>query len=381
MTEPRTVAIVLPPGEGFGPQAVGAVGLLVQRLAAASAWRSVVVGAPQRQPLFPGIDFRAATPPLLALGRGNRRYALGVAALLRRLRPALVEVHNKPEVALALARRCPGVPVTLFLHNDPQEMRGAGPAAGRAALLARVTQLVTVSEFLRQRLLEGLDAPPRPPVVLANHIDLAALPPPAQRSDSILFAGRLVADKGADSFVAACARALPALPGWRAEMIGADRFRADSPETPFTRALRPRAAAAGIALHGHRPHAEVLRAMRAAAIVVAPSRFREPFGLTALEAMACGAALVCSRRGGLPEVAGDAAAYVDPDDPPAIADAIQALARDPARRAALAAAGRARAERFDLRHAVAALDALRARLLDGPAPHAATWSALTGHPI
>ena len=37
------------------------------------------------------------------------------------------------------------------------------------------------------------------------------------------------------------------LPGWRAEMIGADRFRADSPETPFIRALRPRAAAAGVA--------------------------------------------------------------------------------------------------------------------------------------
>ena len=49
----------------------------------------------------------------------------------------------------------------------------------------------------------------------------------------MLFAGRVVSDKGADAFVQACAGALPRLPGWRAEMLGADRFGADSPETPF----------------------------------------------------------------------------------------------------------------------------------------------------
>lgn len=146
-------------------------------------------------------------------------------------------------------------------------------------------------------------------------------------------------------------------------MIGADRFGAESPETEFTRALRPRAAAAGITLLGYRPHEEVLAAMARAAIVVVPSRWQEPFGLTALEALACGAALVCSRRGGLPEVAGDAALYLDPEDPDAMARTILHLASSPQHCASLATAGRERARLFDLPGAAAALDSLRKEIL------------------
>ena len=78
--------------------------------------------------------------------------------------------------------------------------------------------------------------------------------------------------------------------------------------------------------------------MARAAIVVVPSRWPEPFGLTALEAMACGAALLCSPRGGLPEAAGDAAQTIDPDDPAAMAAATcRRRCTDPARARRLAA--------------------------------------------
>ena len=129
-------------------------------------------------------------------------------------------------------------------------------------------------------------------------------------------------------------------------MIGADRFRADSPDTEFLRSLRPRAAAAGVAMLGHRPNDAVLAAMQRAAIVVVPSRWEEPFGLVALEAMACGAALVCSPRGGLREVAGETAMYADPDQPEALAGAILRLADDVGLRATLASAARLRSEGF-----------------------------------
>ena len=99
---------------------------------------------------------------------------------------------------------------------------------------------------------------------------------------------------------------------------------------------------------GYRDHPEVLEAMGRAAIVVVPSRWPEPFGLVALEAMASGAALICSPRGGLREVAGDAALYADPDTPAEIALALRTLGRDDSRRAAMADAGRARARQFDL---------------------------------
>jgi glycosyltransferase involved in cell wall biosynthesis len=192
-------------------------------------------------------------------------------------------------------------------------------------------------------------------------LDLADLPPPLagdRRETTILFAGRMVADKGADSFVAACAIALPRLPGWRAVMIGADRFRPDSPATPFTEALRQQAAAAGVSLFGYRDHAAVMAALSRAAIAVVPSRWQEPFGLAALEAMASGAALITTRRGGLAELTEGVSVATDPDDPAAMAQAMIALARDPSAREAYARAGLERARAYDLPEARRRLDQL-----------------------
>jgi len=380
------VAIVLPPREGFGPGRTGAVGLIVRRLADAPGFRSVVIGGPQAGPTFPDVAFREARPPIWLPGNANVRHAAGVVRLVRSLRPALIEVHNRTETALALARWLPDARIVLFLHNDPQSMRQARTPAERTTLLRRMALVVTVSAYLRDRLMEGVTASVPPPAVLPNCIDLAALsllPPPygrpepspgppwgdelpqEPRAQEILFVGRVVPEKAPDAFVAACAVALPKLPGWRATIIGADRFRADSPDTAFVRSVRAGAEAAGVRMLGYRDHPEVLAALTRAAIAVVPSRWQEPFGLTALEAMASGAALIASPRGGLPEVAGDAALYADPDDPAAIAAAIVALATDQPRREALAAAGRERAKRFDLAPTLRHLAALRTALLAG----------------
>lgn len=336
--------------------------MLVHRLARrVGVFAPVVIGVAQEAP-FGDARF-AAAPPSWFPGSFARRYAGGVASVIRRVRPALIEVHNRPDVAWWLARWFPAIPVVLFLHNDPQGMKRAKSAAALAARLARV---VVVSEYLRGRF-------GAPAVVLPNCLDLDDVPVVA-RENMILFAGRVVADKGADRFVEACARALPALPGWRAEMVGADRFGVDSPETPWIAALRPRAAAAGVVMRGYLPHREVLAAMAQAAVVVVPSRWAEPFGLTALEAMAAGAVLVYAPRGGLPEVAGDAGVAVDPEDPAGMAAVLVALAGDPSRRAALGAAGRARAALFDAGIAAGRLDTLRSDVLDA-------WSRARSHPI
>jgi glycosyltransferase involved in cell wall biosynthesis len=357
------VAVVLPPREGFGPGRTGAIGLLARRLVQTPGFDTVVFGGRQDGAIFPGIAFQPTEPGMLSLGNTNLRYAAAVAKALKRLNPALIEVHNRPEIALALAARLPSTPVTLILNNDPQGMREASTPAERAEMLRRLARVFTSSDYLRRRLLEDVLAPERPPLVLLNCLDLKEIPAPRRRERLVLFAGRVVADKGPDAFVAACAAALPHLPGWGAEIIGADRFSYDSPDTAFVQMIRGAAEGASVRMLGYRDHPDVLTAMTRAAIVVVPSRWPEPFGLVALEAMAAGAALICSPRGGLPEVGGDVAIYADPDRPAEIAAAIRALATDEPRRAALAEAGRQRARQFDVPVIAARLADLRRAVL------------------
>lgn len=82
-----------------------------------------------------------------------------------------------------------------------------------------------------------------------------------------------------------------------------------------------------------------------AALVVLPS-LEEGFGLPALEGMACGAPVVASRRGALPEVVGDAGVLVDPEDEPALTAALARVLGSEPDRAALVRAGLARAAEF-----------------------------------
>ena len=65
-----------------------------------------------------------------------------------------------------------------------------------------------------------------------------------------------------------------------------------------------------------------------------------------LEAMACGAPVVCSNAASLPEVAGDAALLVPPGDVAALAGALERVVSDEALRRDLAARGFAQAARF-----------------------------------
>lgn len=367
------VSIILPHRESWSREAAGAVATVVHGLAGGGARHPArVYGPPPQGAPLPGVPFTAVRAPAwLPLG-SKQRYALAVARLLRAQPPGLVEVHNKPAIALWLARLLPRSRVSLFLHNDPQTMPGADSPAARLRLCRRLAGIVTISDFLRGRFEAGLEGQGAAQL-LHNALDIAALPPPlppAEREPLILFAGRLVPEKAPDAFIAACARALPQLPGWRAEAIGSLGFgQARAAVSPFIRQLQAAAPAAGVALPGHQPRAAVLDAMARAAIVVVPSRWQEPFAMTALEAMASGAALVSSGRGGLAEVAGEACVTIDPEDPAGMAAALLALARAPERRAALAEAGRQRArELFDRPRAIARLDALRDAVLAAAPP-------------
>ena len=98
------------------------------------------------------------------------------------------------------------------------------------------------------------------------------------------------------------------------------------------------------------PRREVVQLLTHATVFCCPSVY-EPLGIVNLEAMGCGTAVVASDVGGIPEVVEDGRtgllARYSPADVPAfeaaLADALNALVRDPVRAAELGRAGRARA--------------------------------------
>jgi glycosyltransferase involved in cell wall biosynthesis len=97
---------------------------------------------------------------------------------------------------------------------------------------------------------------------------------------------------------------------------------------------------------GHIAPAELALLMRDAAIYALPARY-EPFGLSALEAALSSCALVLGDLPSLREIWGDAALYVPPDDHRALHELLRRLIADEARRTALGARARRRAEELD----------------------------------
>lgn len=180
----------------------------------------------------------------------------------------------------------------------------------------------------------------------------------------VLFCGRICPEKGIHKLTAAMAR----LPGRFKLLVVGSPFFAAQGESPFFARLRetaaPLEAAGRIRFTGFVPNDRLPKYYRAADAACLPALWDEPAGITSLEAMACGCPVLATRAGGTPEqLAGSGAVLLERDErisddgacepapgaPPlkeSIAEALLALAADPARRAAMAEAGAVRAKAF-----------------------------------
>jgi glycosyltransferase involved in cell wall biosynthesis len=158
----------------------------------------------------------------------------------------------------------------------------------------------------------------------------------------LLAVGRLEPDNGHDVLLAAAAR-WSAPPGPDApDALDPRPLVAVAGEGP-ERAVLERRIEAGrlpVLLLGRRD--DIPGLLAAADLVILPSRW-EARALIAQEALHAGVPLVATAVGGTPELVGDAAVLIPYGDPAALARAVTGLLADPARRAALAVAGRAQA--------------------------------------
>src|SRR3954467_4267305 len=178
--------------------------------------------------------------------------------------------------------------------------------------------------------------------VITHGVDIDVYAPPADRAAAFAesglpgaFAigcfGRVRAQKGSDVFVDAMCQLLPRYPDFSAVLVGAI-----TPEqTAFANDLKNRIATAGltsrIVMTGELDIEDVQRWYRRLTIYAFTSR-NEGFGLTLIEAMAAGAALVAARAGAAELVVEDGVTgvLVPPGDANALAGALESLMRDPA---------------------------------------------------
>lgn len=143
---------------------------------------------------------------------------------------------------------------------------------------------------------------------------------------TIGFAGRLVPEKGADVLIQAFARVQQTFPQTRLMLIGDGPERRHLEELTATLGL-----SAAVEFHGHQLQPATSQRLAQTWIQVVPSRWPEPLGLVAMEAMMEGRAVVASRCGGLMEIVadGETGLLVPPGNPDALAAALLQLLAQP----------------------------------------------------
>ncbi len=198
-------------------------------------------------------------------------------------------------------------------------------------------QVVTLSNAMKQRLeAEGI----QPVEVIHNGIGERPIRPPLSQPPTIAFAGRLVPEKGIDVLLQAVARIAPRVPGLRLLIAG------DGPERERLGArVRELGLGDTVTMLGHLPSQEMEARFEAAWVQAIPSRWEEPFGNVATEAMMRGTAVVSSAVGGLAEIVadGETGLLVPPNDVAALAEALRYIVTDRSIAERMGQAGRDRA--------------------------------------
>jgi len=279
----------------------------------------------------------------------------------RRDRPDVVHSHFWMSGYAARAAAAPlGIPVVHTFHalgvvkRRHQGERDTSPSQRlgiESDLVRRADQIIAtctdeVFELIR------LGAPSAHLTVIPCGADLALFRPEGPREEPapgrrrLACIGRLVERKGIGNVISALAR----LPDTELVIAGGSE-REHLDEDPEARRLISLAREEGVSdrveLRGRIERAQVPPLLRSAdALVTVP--WYEPFGITPLEAMACGVPVVASAVGGMIDtvVDGITGVHVPPRDPERLADVLRALLADPDRRAAYGRAGVRRARRL-----------------------------------
>lgn len=215
-------------------------------------------------------------------------------------------------------------------------------------LARRAARILTVSSFSRDRICELFGIAPEKVVVAPNGVSHEWQP--ASEADVVAVRARLGLEQPYVLYVGSIEprknlpRLLAAWQRLEAEKDGVALVLVGAQGHVF-RKTRFEQLPSGVRTTGFLPDADLRSLLTGAEAFVFPSLY-EGFGLPVLEAMACGAPVICSQATALREVAGDAAVLVDPLDTESIADGLRQILSDRELRQTLRQRGFCRASQF-----------------------------------
>jgi mannosyltransferase len=289
--------------------------------------------------------FGSAAPESIA-----RLQFVDLLKLWRRGKPLIWHARRNNEMIAGVLLRALGFPLRLVFTSAGQRHHSWITRYLIAQMDAIIATSDTSASYLK-----------RESTVIPHGVDTDVYAPPQDRAAAFVESGlggryavgcfgRVRAQKGSDVFVDAMCRLLPRYPDFTAVMVGAI-----TPEQMvFANDLKRRIETAGlqsrIVMLGELAIEEVQRWYQRLTIYAFTSR-NEGFGLTLIEAMAAGAALVAARAGAAELVVEDgiSGVVVRPGDVDALVAALEPLMRDPASAAAMGLRARQRVlEKFSL---------------------------------
>lgn len=245
---------------------------------------------------------------------------------LARLRPDVVNLHFVGAAApfVLAAHWLARFRLVVSLHGDDVLSVPRGTWFDRwvfRTALRRADAVTACSYNLRTRAAQLVPAGATNLFVIHNGIQLGQFPARVEASPRVVVVGRLVSIKGFDVLLQAWAASRISRRLNTLAIIG------DGPEQRALDQLTLELGLEGeVCFFGRQGHAQALQSMATSRFVVIPSR-QEPFGMVALEAMAAGRPIVATRTGGLSEILdGAEAILVAPNDPAALAGAMDDMA-------------------------------------------------------
>ncbi|MBD3816323.1 MAG: glycosyltransferase [Halothiobacillus sp.] len=129
---------------------------------------------------MPAVPYVGLATPKWWPARQTIRYRWAIARAIKRQKPQRLEIHNRAHLFHEFSHLKLGL--ALYLHNDPQSIRGLKTPKDRQRMLMRADYVVAVSEFIRQRLCEGVSASLCARVVVVpNTLDLTRFAPEAAK--------------------------------------------------------------------------------------------------------------------------------------------------------------------------------------------------------